>query len=200
MKPYKKPRQSKDTADTEGPTQLGRADMENSRPMCLSEYLLETEIQEEEPLVGVANLELPTSPPSLRAVSDTSDEEDMRPIHETLPQKGTVIPYKGGAKMMSEREADEMAKYGEVRRWSSDSEGDDVPILQTMNSKTGAEKEVIPDGQAAVGAGIARFFGKDLGVFKGQVVRVKAVRFLRCVTIRSSIIMLIVFAIYNSVL
>ncbi len=78
--------------------------------------------------------------------------------------------------MMSEREADEMAKYSEVRRWSSDSEGDDVPILQTMNSKTGVEKEVIPDGQAAVGAGIARFFGKDLGVFKGQVVRVEAVR------------------------
>jgi hypothetical protein len=98
MKPYIKPRQLKDTADTEGPTQLGRADMENSRPMCLSEYLLETEIQEEEPLVGVANLELPTSPPSLRAVSDTSDEEDMRPIHETLPQKGTVIPYKGARK------------------------------------------------------------------------------------------------------
>ncbi len=38
MKPYKKPRQLKATSDTEGPTQLGHADMENSREMNLSEY------------------------------------------------------------------------------------------------------------------------------------------------------------------
>jgi hypothetical protein len=37
--------------------------MENSRGMDLSEYLLGTTIQEDEPLVGVANLELQTSPP-----------------------------------------------------------------------------------------------------------------------------------------
>jgi hypothetical protein len=166
MKPYKKPRKLKATSDTEGPTQLGCADMENSREMNLSEYWLETEIQEEEPVVGVANLQLPTSPPSLKYVSEPSDEEDLRPIHETLKPKGTVIPYKRRMKMMSEREADECAKHGEVLRWSSDSEGDDVPILQMMNSKTGVEKEIIPDGQAAVGAGIARFFGSDLGVFK----------------------------------
>ncbi len=34
----------------------------------------------------------------------------------------------------------------------------------------------MPEGEQAVGVGIARDFGKDLGVFKGQVQRVQAVR------------------------
>ncbi len=33
-------------------------------------------------------------------------------------------PYPKGIKLMSEREADECAKFGEVLRWSSDSEGE----------------------------------------------------------------------------
>ncbi len=33
------------------------------------------------------------------------------------------VPYKKGIKMMSYREALETSKYGEVLRWSSDSEG-----------------------------------------------------------------------------
>jgi hypothetical protein len=70
-----------------------------------------------------------------------------------------------------------MAKYGEVTRWSSDSEGDEVPIKQTIQTKTKALKsnvteveQAIPEGQQAVGVGIlARDFGKDVGVFKGDV-------------------------------
>jgi hypothetical protein len=33
-----------------------------------------------------------------------------------------VVPYIRGIRMLSEREADETAKYGEVQTWSSDSE------------------------------------------------------------------------------
>ncbi len=36
-----------------------------------------------------------------------------------------VVPYIKGLRMMSDREATEMAQHGEVLRWSSDSEGED---------------------------------------------------------------------------
>jgi hypothetical protein len=43
---------------------------------------------------------------------------------------------------MSEREADETAKFGEVLRWSTDSEGDEEPITQTLlSTKKSKEKE-----------------------------------------------------------
>jgi hypothetical protein len=35
-----------------------------------------------------------------------------------------AIPYKKGVKMMSYREATEVAEHGEVLRWSSESEGE----------------------------------------------------------------------------
>ncbi len=40
--------------------------------------------------------------------------------------KPTVVPYRKGIKMMSQREADECARHGEVLRWSSDSDEDEV--------------------------------------------------------------------------
>ncbi len=43
----------------------------------------------------------------------------------TEPQ---VIPFRKGIKMMSERESIETSQYGEVQRWSSDSEAGDVHI------------------------------------------------------------------------
>ncbi len=60
-----------------------------------------------------------------------SDEDDVPIVNPIQPQtKG-----KGkGIKLMSEREADETAKFGEVQRWSSDSEGDEVPITQLMQA------------------------------------------------------------------
>jgi hypothetical protein len=38
----------------------------------------------------------------------------------------TVIPFRKGIKLMSQREADECARHGEVLRWSSDSDEDAV--------------------------------------------------------------------------
>ncbi len=36
--------------------------------------------------------------------------------------------------------------------------------------------EVVPEGEAVVGVGVARDFGKDLGIFKGKVVDVRKIR------------------------
>jgi hypothetical protein len=37
-----------------------------------------------------------------------------------------VNPYPKGIKLMNEREANEESKYGEVLRWSSDSDNEDI--------------------------------------------------------------------------
>jgi hypothetical protein len=69
-----------------------------------------------------------------------------------------------------------MAKDVEVERWSSDTEGDEVPITQTLQTKTHVGKSVvesIPEGDEAVCVGVARDFGNYLGMFKGNVVCVK---------------------------
>jgi hypothetical protein len=41
-----------------------------------------------------------------------------------------VVPYRKGIKLMSEREADECAQFGEVQRWSTDSEEDGAPEVE----------------------------------------------------------------------
>jgi hypothetical protein len=87
----------------------------------------------------------------------------------------------------------------EQDNWCSDSEGDEVPIAQTIVQKTKQSdiwvptaktkalladiernltvdvpvEKTIPEGQEAVGVGIARDFGKDVGVFKGVVTNVR---------------------------
>ncbi len=53
------------------------------------------------------------------SLCNTLDEEDNVPIHTTIRLKGI------GIKLLSEREANETAQFGDVHRWSSDSEGDD---------------------------------------------------------------------------
>ena len=40
--------------------------------------------------------------------------------------KPTIVPFRKGIKMMSQREAGECARHGEVLRWSSDSDEDEV--------------------------------------------------------------------------
>ncbi len=75
--------------------------------------------------------------------------------------------------MLSEREATEMAQHGDVLRYSSDIEGDEVPILsQILQTTTEGGKEA-PEGEAAVGVRVARDFGRDGGIVKGKVVHVR---------------------------
>lgn len=155
-KPFKKPRPAKETpssvdSDSEGPTQLPAQDENVSAPVLQ--------------LTTTENKEYVPSPASLRTVSETEDEQDN--------------PH---------------------MRWSSsDSEGDEVPIAQTIVQKTKQSdiwvptaktkalladiernltvdvpvEKTIPEGQEAVGVGIARDFGKDVGVFKGVVTKVR---------------------------
>jgi hypothetical protein len=95
-----------------------------------------------------------------------SSEDDV-PIVNQIETEST---RKGkGIKMMSEREAVETAKFGEVLRWSTDSDSEAVPSNDTILSKTNQEESV---KHKDVGMKIARDFGKK-GVFLGQVVAVE---------------------------
>ncbi len=72
---------------------------------------------------------------------------------------------------MSEREADETAKFGNVQRWSTDSEGDEEPIAQTRLSLK-KRKETMGETKGNtefIGTKVARDFGKQ-GIFCGEIV------------------------------
>jgi hypothetical protein len=78
---------------------------------------------------------------------------------EAEQEKTRVNPYPRGIKLMSEREADECSRIsgdGQVERWSSESEGDALPIKDTILPKT-IEKEAVTHKD--VGLKIARDFG-----------------------------------------
>jgi hypothetical protein len=89
-KPFKKPRQVtvKETqdGDSEGPTQLGVGEtVDNSSRIHVSEFYVGTETELDKPITtSVANVPLFQSPASSKSVSDSSDAEDNRPIHETI--------------------------------------------------------------------------------------------------------------------
>ncbi len=103
---------------------------------------------------------------SVETNPNTSDEEDL-PIASFL---GTVRNGKG-IKLMSEREADEMAKFGDVVRYSSDSEGGEESITKTrLSMKKSKEKDGETKGNTEfIGAKVARDFGKQ-GIFFGEIV------------------------------
>jgi hypothetical protein len=100
----------------------------------------------------------------------TTSDEDL----PTASFWGTVRNGKG-IKLMSEREADETAKFGEVQRWSTDSEGDEEPSTQTLLSlkkskeKMGKTNEETKGSTEFIGVKVARDFGKQ-GVFVGEIV------------------------------
>ncbi len=101
---------------------------------------------------------------------------------------------------MSEREADETAKFGEVQRWSTDSEGDEEPITQTLLSLNKSKQTMrktydetkgesdemskslrrdstttidnLVQNDEAVGIKVAKDFG-SLGVYFGSVLSVE---------------------------
>jgi hypothetical protein len=80
-------------------------------------------------------------------------------------------------KLLSEREADEMANYGDVNTWSSDSDVDvqkaiEIPIMETIDkedlAKSCAQRKPSNKHMNAVGKRVAKDFGK-LGVLFGDV-------------------------------
>jgi hypothetical protein len=118
-------------------------------------------------------------------IPETEDQE------ESQQAKPHVIPFIKGIKLMSEREADETARYGEVLNWSpdsedmlkseskdmSDSEEDNIPFSRlqekksvraktaTCTSKTQVPKLVF--GEACIEHLIKK--KSETGVFKGTV-------------------------------
>jgi hypothetical protein len=69
-------------------------------------------------------------------VSETEDEQDNVPLHIAFKFTDTVVGSTTGMRPLSEREVDETAMHVEPLRWSEDSEGDEVPIAQTIRQKT----------------------------------------------------------------
>ncbi len=187
-KPYKKPRKVtvKETQEgkSEGPKQLAiGGTVDNSTRLDLSEFYIGTETLVDQPIaISSSNEALLKSPGSLKSVSDSSEDEDNRLIVQLMVADKAIEvrqnPYPKGIRLMSEREADEEAKYGKVQRWSSESEGGDVPVallLKALKDKVETvmpegEKAIptIPEGKEAVGSGIARDFGKDMVQRKGH--------------------------------
>ena len=108
-KPYKKPRQvtvkETEEADSQAPTQLGHGERVDNSPMVdISEFYVETETMLDQPkAIPSANMALEKSPASLKTVSESSDDEDNIPIHETIRKKGNVIPPT--IRMLNYREA-----------------------------------------------------------------------------------------------
>ncbi len=97
-----------------------------------------------------------------------SDDDDI-PILQIISkqkQRQSAIPK---TKLLSGRETAEMAKNGEVSTWSSDSEGDEVPIKETIQTKTHTPELV---QYKDIGMKVARDFGKK-GVFLGEIVAVE---------------------------
>jgi hypothetical protein len=63
--------------------------------------------------------------------SDSEEDTCFRVVYEKVAEPVQTIrenPYPKDIKVMSEREADEEARFGEVFRWSSDSEGETAKI------------------------------------------------------------------------
>ncbi len=66
------------------------------------------------------------------------------PRHQGKQDKEVhVVPYLKGIKMMSYRESQETAQYGEVLRWSSDSEGETAAQQDTTDSEEPTELGVV---------------------------------------------------------
>ena len=102
-------------------------------------------------------------------IQQTSDEAKQDSDDDDVPIVHKIPTY---LRMCNEREADETAKFGEPLRWSSDSEGDEVPIMQTlMRALKEPTKDVVVEHKD-IGMKIARDFGVK-GVFLGEVVAVE---------------------------
>ncbi len=81
--------------------------------------------EEQESDVQVIEKESVTDKESqVELVTETQNLRDIEAKRLAIPP--LVNPYPKGIKLMSEREADEEGKYGEVLRWSSDSDDEDI--------------------------------------------------------------------------
>jgi hypothetical protein len=59
----------------------------------------------------------------VQIITETANDRDRESRQEAEPH---TIPYLKGTKLMSEREANKCARHGEVLRWSSDSDKEEM--------------------------------------------------------------------------
>ena len=91
--------------------------------------------------------------------------------NKTAPEKDMTI------RLLSEREADETAKYGEVQTWSDDDTATRVPLSFLAGSlkkapRTSWTVDDAEDPNKMLGCKIARDFG-DRGIYLGEVIAIE---------------------------
>jgi hypothetical protein len=64
-----------------------------------------------------------TQDSQVKMLAETENDRDIQARREAEP---VVIPFERGIKLMSEREATELARHGEVLRWSPDSDKEEM--------------------------------------------------------------------------
>jgi hypothetical protein len=126
----------------------------------------------------------------VRAETKGSDSEEDNIPFSQIKTKTTIStgntrkdrPSPGrvnSIRLLSEREADETAKYGEVQTWSDD-DGDKagrVPLSYLRESlkkdpRTSWTEDDVEDPNKKVGSQIARDFG-ERGIYLGEVIRIE---------------------------
>ncbi len=75
----------------------------------------------------------------VQIISETENERDIQARQDVEPHG---IPFIPCIKLMSEREATEMARHGEVLRWSSEEEGDNTPTTTLASDTTGSTPDM----------------------------------------------------------
>jgi hypothetical protein len=75
----------------------------------------------------------------VQIISETENERDIQARQDLEPH---VIPFIPCIKLMSEREATEVARHGEVLRWSSDEEGDKTQKTTLASDTTGSTPDM----------------------------------------------------------
>jgi hypothetical protein len=84
----------------------------------------------------------------VQQISATENDRDMQARTEEEPH---VIPFIPGIRMMSDREATEMCRHGEVLRWSSDEDGDNTDKTALGSDTTGSTPDLFKSPEQSKG-------------------------------------------------
>jgi hypothetical protein len=87
--------------------------------------------------------ETETKDSQVKLITETENDRDIQARQEAAPVR---IPFRKGIKLMSEREADECARHGEVLRWSTDSDQEEMtergPDRKIGSDTTGSTPDI----------------------------------------------------------
>jgi hypothetical protein len=84
----------------------------------------------------------------IKQISGTENERDIQARAEQEPH---VIPFIPCIRLMSERESVEMARHGEVLRWSSDEDGDNTQKTTLASDTTGSTPDIFKSPELSKG-------------------------------------------------